>query len=249
MGADTPTPLLVAEDLHVDYRVFAERALSLRDRVVQRRVHREAHTVHAVRGVSMTLSQGESLAIVGSNGSGKSTLLGALTGLVPITRGTVLVRSRPTLLGVGAALRPQLSGRTNMLIGGLAIGLSRDEIASQLDEMIEFSGLRESIDLPMQTYSAGMRARLIFTVATARTPEILMIDEALAVGDAQFRVKSQERIDEIRAQAGGVILVSHNMREVAETCDRAIWLDRGVARADGPTEEVLEAYHASVAVT
>lgn len=239
-------PTVVASNVHVDYKVYAQSSLSVKRRLADKRFGRESRTVHAVRGVDIVVREGESVGLIGSNGSGKSTLLRALSGLVPVREGEILVRSRPTLLGVGAALRPQLSGRLNIMIGGLALGMTRREIQEQMDPMIEFSGLRESIDLPMRTYSSGMRARLAFTIATARTPDILLIDEALAVGDAEFRSKSAQRIEEIRRQAGAVIIVSHSLTDITSSCSRAYWLDRGVVQAEGPAKQVVSQYRKSV---
>lgn len=238
----TRTPVIVATDVHVDYKVYAEPSLSVKHRIAMRRVRREARTIHAVRGVSVVVNEGESVGFIGSNGSGKSTLLAAMCGLVPVSTGEVLVRSRPTLLGVGAALRPPLSGRLNMLIGGLALGMTKRDIEGRLDDMIEFSGLGDSIDLPMNTYSSGMKARLAFTIATARAPDILMIDEALAVGDAAFTTKSGGRIAEIREGAGAVIIVSHNMSEIRSSCDRVYWLESGQIRSAGQPDEVVDRY-------
>jgi teichoic acid transport system ATP-binding protein len=241
-------PVVVrVEDVHVTYRVYEDAKLGLRERVATRRFRRRYREVRAVRGVSFELREGESLGIVGANGSGKSTLLTALTGLLPTEQGRILVRSRPTLLGVGAALRQQLSGRRNIVLGCLASGMTRAEVAARMDEIIDFSGLREFIDLPMQAYSSGMRARLLFSIATARVPDILLIDEALAVGDQEFRGRSTQRIDELRRQSGVVVLVSHNLDEIRRSCTRALWLDHGVVRADGTPDEVVDTYLASPA--
>lgn len=249
MGPETSSapPALIVRDVHVDYKVFVQASMSIKHRIANRRLRREARTIHAVRGVSVGVDEGESVGLIGSNGSGKSTLLTAMCGLVPVTSGQILVRSRPTLLGVGAALRPALSGRVNMMIGGLALGMTKREIEDRLDEMIEFSGLRQSIDLPMQTYSSGMRARLAFTIATTRSPDILLIDEALAVGDAAFKAKSSRRISEIRQNAGAVILVSHSMAEITDSCDRVYWLENGEIRAEGSPPTVVAEYQRWIA--
>lgn len=229
-------------DVHVVYRVYEDLRLGLAQRVARRQLRRRSRMVHAVRGVSFTLRQGDSLGIMGHNGSGKSTLLAAMTGLLPIESGTIAVRSRPTLLGVNAALRPQLSGRRNIELGCLAMGMSPAEVAALTDGIIEFAGLGDFIDMPMRAYSSGMRARLAFSIATSRTPDILLIDEALAVGDEEFRQRSAERIAQIRAQSGAVILVSHSPAEVRATCNRVIWMDHGVVRDDGPPSRVVDAY-------
>ena len=232
------------ENVHVCYSVFADGGGGLKGLTAGQR--RRSRRLHAVKGVSFDLHEGETLGIVGPNGSGKSTLLAAMTGLLPLESGDVWVRSRPTLLGVGAVMRPSLSGRRNIIIGGLALGLSLDEIRSQVAEIIAFSGLEEAIDLPMRTYSSGMRARLMFAIATSTIPEILLVDEALSVGDAEFLQRSQQRIQTIREQAGTVVIVSHNHAELRKACDRVIWLDRGLLAGDGEPDEIIDAYETQV---
>lgn len=244
--SNTDTPVVVqVDDLHVMYRVYEDKQLGVRERLAQRKIRRRYREVHAVRGVSFELHEGESLGIVGANGSGKSTLLSALTGLLPIESGTIRVRSRPTLLGVGAVLRQGLSGRRNIVLGCLAAGMTPADVETRIDDIIEFSGLGEFIDMPMKAYSSGMKARLTFSIATARTPDILLIDEALAVGDERFKKRSMQRIREIRDHAGAVVLVSHNSAEIKSSCTRVIWLDRGVVRADGEAEAVVDEYLAA----
>lgn len=242
-GHDPDGELLVdVRDVHVTYHVYEDRKLGLRQRIASGQLRRRSRAVHAVRGVSFQLHRGESLGIIGSNGSGKSTLLAALTGLLPVESGEIHVRSRPTLLGVGAALRKQLSGRRNIVLGCLAAGMTPAEVDARIDAIIDFSGLGEFIDMPMQAYSSGMRARLAFSIATARIPEILLVDEALAVGDESFRRRCADRIETIRAESGAVVQVSHNMAEIKGACNRVIWMDKGLIRLEGPTEDVLEAY-------
>ncbi|MEM9035813.1 MAG: ABC transporter ATP-binding protein [Actinomycetota bacterium] len=237
-----PAPTMTLRDVHVAYRVYEDRQAGLKELVAQGRISREHRRIHAVKGVSLDVFEGETLGIVGGNGSGKSTLLAAMTGLLPLESGSIAVRSRPRLLGVSAVLRPSLSGRRNIVIGGLALGLRLSEVERRMDDIVEFAGLTDAIDLPMRTYSSGMRARLNFAIATSTVPDILLIDEALAVGDEEFRTRSEERIDEIRARAGSVVLVSHNLREIEQSCDRAVWLDHGVLRREGDPSEVVEAY-------
>jgi teichoic acid transport system ATP-binding protein len=146
---------------------------------------------------------------------------------------------------VGAILNPQLSGRRNLELGCLALGMSRDKVADKVGYLADFTGLEEFIDLPLKAYSSGMRARLTFAIGTVVVPDILLIDEALAVGDMDFRDRAQERLDQIRDEAGAVVLVSHSLPEIARSCDRVIWLDHGSVIADGPAEEVLAAYSIS----
>ena len=229
-------------DVHVRYSIRSGRPL-LRDLL---RGNRPAvTTVDAVRGVTLDVAIGECIGMVGPNGSGKTTLLQAMTGVLPLTSGVLRVRSLPTFLGVKAALRPRMTGRANIRIGLLAQGLRRHEVEARLDDVVEFTDLGPSIDLPMETYSSGMRARLHFAIATALTPEILLVDEALAVGDRAFREKSARRLEEHRSAAGTVLLVSHNLSEIRRSCDRVVWLEQGRIVLDGPTDEVLGAYEAS----
>jgi teichoic acid transport system ATP-binding protein len=239
-------PAIVCEGVHVSYRVYEDPKAGLRQVVARRFRPRESRQINAVRGVDLTVRAGEVLGVVGRNGSGKSTLLRAMAGLLPVTRGAVFVRSQPVMLGVGAVLKPALSGRRNILIGGLALGLTRRQVEERFDEIVEFAGLEESIDLPMRTYSSGMKARLNFAIASAVTPKILLIDEALAVGDREFRDRSRARILELQDAASTTVLVSHSRSDVGTTCSRAIWLDRGQVMMDGDPNDVLEAYESQV---
>jgi len=239
-------PIVKADDVHVTYRVRQDSRLRLRQVVARGFQKPPAREVYAVRGVSLAFYEGQSVGIIGRNGSGKSTFLSALTGLLPLDSGRIQARSQPTLLGVGAALRPNLSGRANIEIGLLAKGVPRSEIKARFSEIVEFAGLEEFIDLPLTAFSSGMRARLHFSIATIDRPDILLIDEALAVGDQEFKARSLERLAEIRAAAGCVVLVTHSMAEVLQSCDRAVWIDRGKVLADGEPAEVVETYSAAV---
>jgi teichoic acid transport system ATP-binding protein len=146
------------------------------------------------------------------------------------------------MLGVGSALLPNLSGEKNILLGGLAMGFEKKELAEATPSIITFSGLKDFIDLPMRTYSQGMSARLRFSIAAAKKHDILIIDEALAVGDRQFRLKAEEKIRQMRQEAGAVLLVSHNMKSIQETCNRVIWLEKGELIMDGKPKEVCDAF-------
>ncbi len=226
----------------VDYEVFADKHLTLRRLAAQGFRGRESTMVHALKGISNIIREGEIVGIVGSNGSGKSTLLSVIAGLIPPTEGSILVASQPALLGVNAALKPELSGHRNIEIGALAMGLKMNEISEELERIEDFTELGEALSRPMRTYSSGMRSRLAFSIATAKTPEILLIDEALAVGDKKFREKSLSRIREMQEEAGTIVMVSHNLGEIRTTCSRALWIDNGILREDGEVSEVLSAY-------
>jgi len=199
--------------------------------------------VHAIKGVSFVAYKGEAVGLIGTNGSGKSTLLRAIAGLLPPASGAIYTGGQPSLLGVNAAMMNDLTGDRNVVLGCLAMGMTPEEIDQRYDEIVEFSGIGDFIDLPMSTYSSGMSARLKFAIASAKTHDILLVDEALATGDAEFRVRSEQKIKDLRDQAGTVFLVSHSLDVVLDTCNRAIWLDKGILRMDGDVKEVVDAYN------
>lgn len=245
---DGHAPSVVIDDVHLTYRVYEDVKPTLRKLVARGFKPRPYRAIEAVRGVSLTAYPGDAVAIVGANGSGKSTLLKVVAGLIPPTKGAVYAGSVPVLLGVNAALQPELSGRRNIILGGTALGLSRKEVDQRIDEIIEFSELGDFIDMPLRAYSSGMRARLQFSIATAVHPDVLLIDESLAVGDAAFRRKCEIRIQEMLGAAGTVFLVSHSLGIVRELCSRTVWMDHGAVLADGPTEEVLPRYEEAMGV-
>lgn len=233
---------MVVDDVDVTYRVYADRRPQFKDLFRSGMRNRDFREIHAVQGVSFTSAQGEAIGLVGRNGSGKSTLLQAMAGLLPINAGEIYASAQPTLLGVGAALNAKVSGRRNIELGLLALGLSGEEVDDRIPDVVEFSGLHEFIDLPLTAYSSGMKARLHFSVATAVQPEILLIDEALAVGDRGFKRKSERRIHELLEDAGTIFLVSHSEGAIRDICNRVIWIDQGLVKMDGDVDEVLAAY-------
>jgi len=246
---DLSSPTVVVDDLHVIYRVLGgggatgsgSTALS---RLVRRQRSPGVREVHAVRGVSLTSYRGEAIGLIGRNGSGKSTLLRAIAGLLPPASGRIFSEGQASLLGVHAALMNDLSGERNVYLGCLAMGMTPAEARDAYDDIVDFAGIGEFISFPMRTYSSGMSARLRFAIAAARSHNVLMIDEALATGDAEFRRKSEQRIKDLRDKSGTVFLVSHSLGVVTATCSRAIWLDKGLIRMDGPADEVVAAYSA-----
>lgn len=201
-------------------------------------------TVRALQPMSLVVHQGESVGIVGRNGSGKSTLSSLICGQLRPTTGTVRARTTPIMLGVNAALVQALSGDQNIHLGCLAMGMSPEEVEEKFDSIVELSGLGKAVYLPLKSYSSGMASRLRFAIACAVDPEILVIDEALNTGDAQFRGRTKKRMDELRAQAGCVFLVSHSLSTIKSMCTRVVWIDKGLLIADGPTAEVLPQYKA-----
>ncbi|MDN4490821.1 ABC transporter ATP-binding protein [Demequina sp. SYSU T00068] len=241
---ETRRPTVVVDGLEVEYRSFAS-GKAAGDRPSLLRRQRGVRVVHALKGVSFRVDEGESIGVIGHNGSGKSTLMRAIAGLQSPATGAVYASARPALLGVNAALIPDLSGDKNITLGGLALGLTLEEVEAAREEIVEFSGLAEFIDLPMKTYSSGMQARLRFSIAMARHHQILLVDEALAVGDKEFRAKSEQRIRDMRDQASTVFLVSHSMSSIRDTCTRVLWIDHGELRMDGEPKAVVKAYNAS----
>ncbi|WP_299528061.1 ABC transporter ATP-binding protein [uncultured Streptomyces sp.] len=243
-------PTVVVDDVHITYKVHGAKtgrgsATAALSRLASRRATPGAREVHAVKGVSFAAYKGEAIGLIGSNGSGKSTLLRAVAGLLPPTKGKIHTQGQPSLLGVNAALMADLTGERNVVLGGLAMGMSRKEIREAYDGIVSFSGINEKgdfISLPMRTYSSGMGARLRFAIAASKSHDVLLIDEALSTGDARFQNRSKDRIKELREEAGTVFLVSHSNRSITETCDRALWLESGVLRMDGPAQDVVDAY-------
>jgi teichoic acid transport system ATP-binding protein len=247
-GTEAP-PTVVVDDLNVVYRVLgstgAGSATATARRILRRPTSKPVFKrVHAVRGVSFVARQGDAIALIGRNGSGKSTLLRAIAGLLPAESGAVYTAGRPTLLGVNAALMRDLPGEDNILLGCMAMGLTRQQALAKRDWIVEFADLGDFIEYPMNTYSSGMAARLRFAIAASTSHEILMIDEALATGDAEFRRRSEDRIMQLRDEAGTVFLVSHSMGVVRLTCNRAIWLEKGQIVMDGEANEIVDAYEA-----
>lgn len=238
-------PVVVVDDVHITYKVFASGRRATRGSAGGGLFSKKMNLreVHAVKGVSFTIFEGESVGIIGTNGSGKSSLMRAIAGLTPVTQGAVYSSARPTLLGVGAVLMPNLSGEKNIMLGGLAMGFNRKDIAASAEEITKFAGLEEFIDLPMRTYSSGMSARLRFAIAASRDHDILIIDEALAVGDQEFRNRSEARMREMRDNAGTVFLVSHSMKSILDTCTRVIWIEKGELKMDGKPKAVVDAYN------
>ncbi|MEU2430562.1 ABC transporter ATP-binding protein [Streptomyces sp. NPDC007861] len=251
-SARSAEPTVVVDGVHITYQVNGAKtgrgaATAALSRILSRRKDKRGggREVHAVKGVSFAAHKGEAIGLIGSNGSGKSTLLKAIAGLLPTAEGRIYTQGQPSLLGVNAALMADLTGERNVILGGLAMGMTRQEIRDRYQEIVDFSGINEKddfISLPMRTYSSGMGARLRFSIAAAKSHDVLLIDEALATGDARFQRRSQERIAELRKEAGTVFLVSHSNSTITSTCDRALWLESGTLRMDGPAKEVVAAY-------
>lgn len=210
--------------------------------LVTRKIRHFEHI--AVNGVDFEMRRGEVIGVLGRNGAGKSTLLRLIAGTLEKSSGTLQVNGRVTaILELGTGFHPYYSGRENIYLGGLCMGMSRVEIDSKIDSIIDYSELRSVIDQPFKTYSTGMQARLTFSTAISIDPDILIIDEALSVGDARFQAKCFRRIQELREKNATILLVSHDASAITSSCDRAMILDAGVIYADGSPKAMTAAYH------
>ena len=239
-------PCVVIDEVSMRYRVpsseSAGRPGGLRGLALRVAGQPNMVTVNALNTMSLVAMRGESIGIVGRNGSGKSTLMKLIGGQIAPDRGGVYASSTPIMLGVNAALVPELPGDHNVVLGCLAMGLTHEQIAEKFDSIVELSGLEKAIHLPMRSYSSGMSSRLRFAIAASIDPEILLIDEALNTGDAQFADRSRKRMDELRLNAGCVFLVSHSLDTVLKMCSRVVWMDKGDLLMDGEPREVVKAY-------
>ena len=229
-----------ARDVHKTYRIYRRPSDRLKEFLLRRPRHTE---FHALRGVSFNLTPGETLGIVGDNGAGKSTLLKILAGTVTPTSGRVVKRGKAAaLLELGAGFHPEFTGRQNIYINGSLMGLTDEELKTKEHHIIEFAELSEFIDQPVKTYSSGMYVRLAFSIATSIDPDILIIDEALSVGDQRFQKKCIDRMMGFKEQGKTILFCSHNMYQVGILCEKAMWLRDGRVELFGPTDEVVRTY-------
>lgn len=236
--AEVANPMVVMDQASKQYAVTDSKS---KDASASRR-QKHVRYVQSLKPTSFVAEEGESIGVVGRNGSGKSTFLKLVAGSEPPTHGRVLVKSQPMLLGVSPALQPYLSGRQNVVLGCMALGMSKDEAEALEPEISEWADIGDAVDRPLKTFSAGQGARLGFAISTAVKPEILLVDEALSTGDAAFAAKARERMETLLSGAGCLFLVSHSPNQVIDNCKRSIWIDRGRIVADGPSEEVASLY-------
>jgi ABC-type polysaccharide/polyol phosphate transport system ATPase subunit len=239
----TGEPAIIADDLGVAYDLRFTRKTTIRRSLGQ--ILGRGDQFWALRHVSVQLLHGESLAVIGPNGAGKSTFLQVLAGIIRPSEGSVDVRGKVSgLLTLGAGFDKELSGRDNILLGGAFLGLDDSVTRRLLPSIVEYAELGDFIDAPLKTYSSGMRARLGFAIATAIDPDILLLDEVLATGDAAFRAKSKARVIEIVTAAKAVVLVTHDMNWVREYCNRALLIERGLVVMEGEPAEVVKVHEA-----
>jgi ABC-type polysaccharide/polyol phosphate transport system ATPase subunit len=238
-------PTISLQSVSLSYRLAKQRIPSFKD-----------YAIHWLKGaltyeefwalsdVSFRIHRGETVGIVGRNGAGKSSLLKIIAGVLPATRGHVEIADRVApILELGTGFDYELTGRENIHLNALLLGHSRREIAEREEAIVDFAELGQFIDAPLRAYSTGMLGRLGFAIATAWHPDILILDEVFAAGDAAFTIKCEARIREFRDAGVTILLVSHAPHLVTETCERCIWLDRGTLRADGPSVDVVRQYY------
>jgi ABC-2 type transport system ATP-binding protein/lipopolysaccharide transport system ATP-binding protein len=243
-------PAVEFHDVTLRYRKPDHGIISLKEWVIHNLTSRMAwRELHALSHVSFTVEPGKSFGIIGPNGAGKSTLLRVAGGILAPTEGEAIMRgSIAPIIELGTGFEHELSGRENIFFSGALFGRSRTEMETRFDEIIAFSELEDFVDVPLRTYSTGMIARLAFAVATAVEPDILILDEVLAVGDERFRLKCEQRMNSFRNGGATILLVSHNLELMQTMCDEVLWLDHGEMRALGPAAEVVKLYKDSVVV-
>lgn len=249
---DAPTrvsgdlPLIEARGVGLRYRTSLPTKLVSRSRskkVPKRDARFEGDDFWAIRNVDLTWHRGQIVGIIGTNGAGKSTLCSVLSGILLPDEGELTVRgSVGALLSLGAGINRELSGRDNIILSGILLGLSRQQVLAKLDTIIEFSELEDYIDRPIRTYSSGMRSRLSFAVTTCIERDILFLDEVLSVGDSAFKLKCQRRIEEMMDSSNLVAIVSHSIEFLKKLATHMLWMDKGSVKMFGPTDEVLDIY-------
>ena len=233
---------LVVDHVTKSFRLHKEKTNSLKQ-LIAGKTRNRYDTFTALKDVTFDVREGEVFGVIGENGSGKSTLLKCMAGILQPNSGSVHVSKRMSaLLELGAGFHPELSGRENVYLNAAILGMSRRGIAARFDEIVEFSGLENFIDAPVKTYSTGMYVRLAFAVAINVDPQLLIIDEILAVGDVTFQQKCLEKFVDFRNEGRTIILVTHAMNSVKDMCDRAIWLKHGIVTGEGDPAELVEAY-------
>jgi len=244
--AISPENVIEVRSASMHYIAYRSRRRSLREAVFRTALRKDERVdVWALRDVSFEVKRGESLGIIGDNGAGKSTLCLLLSKIMAPTSGSVEVDGRVSaLLTLGAGFQTDLTGRDNMFLNGVYLGFTVEDMRAKMDEIIEFSELREFIDMPVRTYSSGMRMRLAFSIAASVKPEILIIDELMGVGDRKFQQKSKARMKELMGESKALVVVSHTMDTIRDLCSRAVWLEKGKLIAAGPVEEVIKNYEA-----
>ena len=238
--------MIEVSDVSMRFRMNSDKIMSLKEfvtTVLRGKLHYREFT--ALDHVSFTVEKGETLGLIGRNGAGKSTILKVISGILKLTEGSVTCHGNVVpMLELGSGFDMDLTGRENIFLNGAILGYSEGFLNAKYDEIVEFSELGEFIETPIRNYSSGMLARLAFSIATVVQPEILIVDEILSVGDAQFQEKSKKRMLELMGGGTTVLFVSHDIEQIREMCSRAIWLEKGKVRMVGDAKELCGAYGA-----
>ncbi len=242
-----PAPLIELCDVALRFVNYADKQYSLKRATLDLLLRRESRVPKsefwALRDINFRVTRGDRLGIVGGNGAGKSTLLRVLARIYPPTHGTLAVRGVVApLIEMGAGFNAELSGLDNIMLNGALLGFSKAQMMKRVDQIHEFTGLREFADMPLKYYSSGMYMRLAFAIATEVNPDILLVDESLGVGDAAFQEKAKARVRNLLDRTQAVILVSHDLRSLRELCTRGLWIQKGRLVADGPIDAVIDQY-------
>jgi ABC-type polysaccharide/polyol phosphate transport system ATPase subunit len=247
-AATSPGPLIELSDVSLRFVNYSDKQHSLKRAVLDLVLRRESAAAPrsdfwALRDINLEIHQGERVGIIGSNGAGKSTLLRMLASIYPPSSGRIVIRGNVApLIEMGAGFNNELSGTDNIVFNGAMLGFSKSQMLAKAEGIYDFTGLKEFADLPLKYYSSGMYMRLAFAIATEVHPDILLIDEALGVGDAAFLEKAKARLHDLFERSKAVILVSHNMKSLRELCTRGIWLQHGRLLGDGPIDDVIDEY-------
>lgn len=237
-------PIVVVNNVSMKFNLSSEKVDNFKEYVI-RRIKKEIKydEFWALNGISFSMNRGESVALIGLNGCGKSTLLKTIAGVLKPTKGSVEVfGSVAPLIELGAGFDSELTARENIFLNGAMLGYTRKEMEDKYDDIVKFSELSEFIDVPVKNFSSGMLARLGFSIATIGTPDLLIVDEVLAVGDFRFQEKCENRIQAMRDQGTSILFVSHSIDQVQKICNRAIWIERGRIIEDGSSKEVGDKY-------
>lgn len=236
---------IVVDHVYKDFKLYYDKANTLKEKILffSKKSKSKNDVLHVLKNINITIDKGESVALIGTNGSGKSTLLKLMTKIIYPNKGKIKINGKLTsLLELGAGFHPDFSGRENIYFNSSIFGLTRKEIDKRVDEIIEFSELKDFIDNPVRTYSSGMYMRLAFSIAINVDADILLIDEILAVGDQHFQEKCFKKLKELKEEGKTIVIVTHSMNQVKEFCDRAVWLYKGDVKMDGKVDDVLKEY-------
>ena len=246
-ASPTAEPAIVVDSVSKRFRMFRDRPTNLKEKVTHRSRGSRGEDFWALRDVSLEIPRGSTYGLIGHNGSGKSTLLKLIAGIHRPTSGTITAHGRVSaMLELGAGFHPELSGRDNVFLNGSILGLTRKQISAAMDDIVEFSGIGDFIDVPVKVYSSGMYVRLGFSIAANLDPELLIIDEIIAVGDEEFQRRCFDRLYELRRKGTTIVFVSHSLALIQTLCDRVAWLEHGRLRAEGSAFEVVDQYVAQV---